>query len=296
VVGAQKPIRRISLLGGDVDLITRDGVMAWVAQAVGDQRKAIIANQNLHSLYLMRREPNMASFYALADVIEIDSMPLVYWGRLLGFPSSRRNRCTYLDWRDDFWRLAAAGCWRVYCLGAPQGVAQLAARRLMREWPGVEIRTHHGYFDRSLGSQSDAVLEDINGFEPDVLLVGMGMPVQETWIARNFDALRSGVVLSVGAAFDYEAGLQKAAPRIWGALCLEWLYRLAHQPRRLARRYLVEPWSLIGPALGDLWGRVAKPQPRRYARVATHADDARPLDLQAEPEGAAPDTHLERAA
>jgi N-acetylglucosaminyldiphosphoundecaprenol N-acetyl-beta-D-mannosaminyltransferase len=252
VVGARKPFRRVSLLGGDVDLITREGVMVWVDQAVREKRKAIVANQNLHSLYLMRREPDMAAFYALADIVEIDSMPLVYWGRLLGFPASRANRCTYLDWRDEFWRRAAAGRWRIYCLGAPKGVAQLAARRLMREWPGVEIRAHHGYFDHAPGPQTQAVLDDINRFEPDVLLVGMGMPVQETWIARNFDALSSGVVLSVGAAFDYEAGLQKAAPRILGALCLEWLYRLLHQPRRLARRYLVEPWSLIGPALTDL--------------------------------------------
>jgi N-acetylglucosaminyldiphosphoundecaprenol N-acetyl-beta-D-mannosaminyltransferase len=266
-VGAQKPVRRIRLLGGEVDLVTRKGVMAWLAQMVGDKRKALVANQNLHSLYLMRRDPGMSAFYALADVIEIDSMPLVYWGRLLGFPTSRANRCTYLDWRDEFWRQAAAGRWRIYCLGAPRGVAELAARQLMREWPGVEIRAHHGYFDHSPGPQTVAVLNDINCFRPDVLLVGMGMPIQETWIARNFDALQSGIVLSVGAAFDYEAGLQKAAPRFLGALCLEWLYRLAHQPRRLSRRYLVEPWSLIGPALRDL--RLTR------ARAGTRASPAR---------------------
>lgn len=271
MVGLQEPVRRIRLLDADMDLITREGVMACVADMVRDKRKAIVANQNLHSLYLARRDSDMSTFYRLADVIEIDSMPLVYWGRLLGFAASRANRCTYLDWRDDFWRLAAAGRWRVYCLGAPPGVALRAAHRLMFEWPGVEIRAHHGYFDHSPGAETQAVVSDINSFRPDVLLVGMGMPIQETWIARNFDALQSGVVLSVGAAFDYEAGLQKAAPRLLGALCLEWLYRLVHQPRRLSRRYLVEPWSLIGPAFKDMRRARAKAQPPRYASVGRMA-------------------------
>lgn len=293
MLGVQEPVRRVRLLGGEMDLITRDGVMDWVADTVAARRKAIVANQNLHSLYLMRRDPDMAAFYALADVIEIDSMPLVFWGRVLGLPSSRANRCTYLDWRDQFWRQAAAARWRVYCLGAARGVADLAARRLMRAWPGVEIRAHDGYFDHAPGPETAAVVADINRFRPDILLVGMGMPIQETWIARNYADLEMGVVLSVGAAFDYEAGLQKAAPRIWGALCLEWLYRLAHQPRRLAGRYLVEPWSLIGPALDDLSRGRAVTQPRKAARVPAGA--ALPV-VEPAPEPAPLETRFERAA
>jgi N-acetylglucosaminyldiphosphoundecaprenol N-acetyl-beta-D-mannosaminyltransferase len=258
VLEARHTKRRINLLGGDVDLVTRDGVIEVLHHFVDRNHKAIVANQNLHSLYLSRRDPSMAKFYAMADLIEIDSMPLVYWARLLGFPASQRNRCTYLDWRDQFWQAASAGRWRVFLLGGADGVAPRAADRLGREWAGVTFATHHGYFDHSTGSAGTlAVLDEINAFQPDILLVGMGMPIQETWIARNFTTLQQGVVLSVGAAFDYEAGLQKAAPRFLGAVCLEWLYRLAHQPRRLARRYLVEPWSLMGAAFADV---------RRYSR------------------------------
>jgi len=260
-------IRRISLLGAEVDLITREGVIQRINELVASQRKAIIANQNLHSLYLMPRNADMAAFYEMADVIEIDSMPLVYWGRLLGFPTSRANRCTYLDWRDQFWRTAADRQWRVYCLGAPDGVAQVAADRLASKWRGVTFRAHHGYFDHAAGSlESQAVIDDINAFEPDVILVGMGMPIQEAWIGRNYAALASGVVLSVGAAFDYEAGLQPPAPRFLGALCLEWAYRLAHQPRRLFRRYMIEPWSLIAPAMRDIGRYALKATPKPVRR------------------------------
>ena len=78
------------------------------------------------------------------------------------------------------------------------------------------------------------------------------MPRQEAWIARNLAALPDCVILNVGAAFDYEAGVQRAAPRWMGRVGLEWLYRLAHDPRRLFRRYCVEPWSLAGPAARDV--------------------------------------------
>ena len=262
--------RRAKLLGADVDLVTREGVLAYVERVAEDGERAIVANHNLHSVYLTARDPQMAAFFGQADLIEIDSMPMVYWARLLGLPTTPANRCTYLDWRDGFWRMAAERRWRVFFLGAADGVAEEAARRLMAAWPGVEIAVHHGYFDRSPGSLENArVVEQINTFEPHVVMVGMGMPLQEQWVGANARDLRRGVILTVGAAFDYEAGIQGAAPRILGELCLEWLYRLVRQPRRLAGRYLVEPWSLIGPAMADLQASGLGPSPAALWRAVT---------------------------
>jgi N-acetylglucosaminyldiphosphoundecaprenol N-acetyl-beta-D-mannosaminyltransferase len=244
---------RVELLGGAVDLVNQDGVMDFIADAVATGRKAIIGNQNLHSLYLCRKDPRMSAFFAAADLIEIDSMPLLFWGRVLGLDLSRAHRCTYLDWRDAFWRLASKRKWRVFCLGAAADANREAIVRLQREWPGVVLAGHDGYFDHSAGSRVNAaVVERINRFRPDILLVAMGMPLQEIWISENHDAIVSGVMLSVGAAFDYEAGAQRAAPRIYGDLGFEWLYRLAHEPRRLFYRYMIEPWSLVGLAARDL--------------------------------------------
>jgi N-acetylglucosaminyldiphosphoundecaprenol N-acetyl-beta-D-mannosaminyltransferase len=246
-------VRRAKLLGENVDLVTREGVMEFIACAAEAGRKAVVGNHNLHSIYLARKDRTMAAFFAMADLIEIDSMPMVHWARVLGLPSSAANRCTYLDWRDDFWKLAAERRWRVFFLGAADGVAEEAARRLEREWPGVQIATHNGYFDRTpQGEANQAVIEAINGFEPHVIMVGMGMPIQELWVSQNAHAIERGVILTVGAAFDYEAGEQGAAPRVLGDFCIEWLYRLILDPRRLSRRYLIEPWSLAGALVGDL--------------------------------------------
>ncbi len=254
-----EPPRRIALLGAQMDLVTPDEVLARITEAASGGVRALIVNHNLHSLCLIRRTPAMAALYARADLIQIDSKPAILWGRLLGLPVSGAHRSTYLDWREAFWRRADRHGWRVFYLGGAPGVAEAAAARLSARWPGARIAVRHGYFDPAPGSaEAAAVLAEIEAFAPQVLMVGMGMPLQEAWIADHYGALPACAVLPVGAAFDYEAGVQTAAPRIWGRLGLEWLFRLAHDPRRLFHRYLIEPWALAGPALGDLKRRLGR--------------------------------------
>jgi N-acetylglucosaminyldiphosphoundecaprenol N-acetyl-beta-D-mannosaminyltransferase len=251
---------RVRLLGEPVDLVTAPEVMDFIADRASRGAKAIVANHNLHSLALLRRRPSLRAFFDMADVVEIDSVPLVLWGKLIGEPVTRAHRCTYLDWRDDFWERADRNGWRVFYLGGAPGVAAEAAARIRGRRPGATIAVHDGFFDRRRGSPGNrAVVAEINAFRPDVLLVGMGMPIQEDWIADNYAALERGVVLSVGAAFDYEAGVQPAAPRRLGRLGLEWLFRFATQPRRLFVRYFVEPWTLAAPAFADVRGALARP-------------------------------------
>jgi N-acetylglucosaminyldiphosphoundecaprenol N-acetyl-beta-D-mannosaminyltransferase len=250
-------------MGQPVDLVTCDEVMRFLARKVMGGRKSVIANHNSHSLYLIDRHPEMRALYDKVDLIEVDSMPLILWGKLMGEPISRGHRCTYLCWRDLFWKLADQNRWRVFYLGGEPGVAETAAERLRAISPGAEIRVRDGYFDMSPGSaENTRIVEDINAFKPHVLFVGMGMPRQEIWLERNYDALPPAVLLPVGAAFDYEAGVQKAAPRWTGRIGLEWAFRFANNPTRLFRRYFIEPWSLIPAAARDVSRRIA-PRPVR---------------------------------
>ena len=259
---------RIRLLGEPIDLVRREELMDQLEQWVGAGQTRIVANHNLHSLYLIRREPEMRAMYDRADLIELDSTPLVHFARLLGLGTRSFHRCTYLDWREHFWSLANRNRWRVMYVGGACGVAETAARRLAALYPGVVIGTRDGYFDANPGSAGNAAtLAAVRAFQPDVLMVGMGMPRQEAWIARNHAALPPAVILPVGAAFDYEAGVQRAAPRWMGRIGLEWLFRLVVDPRRLFVRYCVEPWFLIGPAVDDI--RAV----RRRAAVKAAQDD-----------------------
>ena len=250
--GSLQP-RRVRLLGGEVDLVMPRDVLRAIDGAATRPGTTLIANHNAHSLFLQRRSAQLRAFFQSADLVQIDSRPLIAWGRLLGLPLTATMRSTYLDWRSDFWKLAEARRWRVFYLGGAPGVAEEAVRRLRERHPRATIAARHGYFDHAPDSaENRAALDEIARFDPDVLMLGMGMPLQELWALENRAAVRRGVILTVGAAFDYEAGVQKTPPRWTGRLGVEWLARLIDQPGRLGFRYLVEPWWLVGPALGDI--------------------------------------------
>ena len=247
--------RRIRLLGGDVDVMTRDDLLDFIARRVADGRPAVVANHNLHSLHLWRRTPEMAALYARADRIEIDSTPLVAWGRLMGEAVSRDNRLTYLDWREAFWSRAAREGWRVFHLGCAPGVGDAAVGAIQARHPGVSLTSRHGFFDVE-GAENETVLAQIAEAAPDILLVGMGMPRQEAWIEANRARLPPCVVMPVGGALAYEAGATATPPRWTGRLGLEWLWRFGTEPGRLFHRYFVEPWALTPQAALDLRRRL----------------------------------------
>jgi N-acetylglucosaminyldiphosphoundecaprenol N-acetyl-beta-D-mannosaminyltransferase len=244
-------IDRVNMLGVTVDLLTMQALTDLTARAIAEGRRVLIANHNLHSVYLYHRSAEMRAFYQRAEHIHMDGMPLVYWARLMGFPAGRQHRTTYVDWLEPLMSVAVRNGWRVFYLGGRPGVAETAAQKLRAAHPGLQIATHHGYFETS-GTPNALVLAEILRFQPHLLMVGMGMPRQETWILKNLDALPACVILPAGACFDYVAGAIPTPDRRLAAVGLEWLARLLAEPDRLWRRYLLEPWALLPLFLADL--------------------------------------------
>jgi len=261
---ARRIEERVRLMGAEMDLVRAEEVMHLVEARIAAGQKTLIANHNLHSLHLIRRDETMQRFFDLADLIEVDSTPLLAWARLVGQPGRTFHRCTYLDWREHFWSLAERRGWKVFYLGGAPGVAERAIAALKGRWPKLNLSAHHGYFK---DHEAVAVENAIVRYAPDVLFVGMGMPRQEHWIEQAWDRLPPCSIFSLGAAFDYEAGVQRAAPRWAGRLGVEWLFRLAYDPGRLARRYLVEPWFLIDLALADLKAVRMRKRTERQAKT-----------------------------
>lgn len=247
--------RRIRLLGGEMDVMTRADLLDFISDRIRHGRPALIVNHNLHSLRLWRRVPAMAALYVRAERIEIDSTPLIAWARLMGEPLTRANRLTYLDWREAFWARAAAEGWRVFHLGCAPGVGEAALKVIADRHRDVHLETRHGFFDVD-GPDNDAILGALTAHAPDVLFVGMGMPRQEAWIEANRDRLPPCVVMPVGGALAYEAGVVATPPRWTGWLGVEWLWRFATEPRRLFHRYFIEPWALAPQAASDVKRRI----------------------------------------
>jgi N-acetylglucosaminyldiphosphoundecaprenol N-acetyl-beta-D-mannosaminyltransferase len=250
-----------NLLGVRVDALTEDGLSALIREAAAEGRRYLVANHNLHSLYLYHHDPVFRKLYDRADYIHVDGMPLVWAGRLLGYGLTRENRLTSVDWLPHVLGNCAEEGLRVFFLGSRPGVPEKAAARFLEVAPGLQIQTHHGYFDATPGSpENERILGEINGYRPHALMVGMGMPRQERWILENLDRLGANTVWNLGAFMDYAAGAVPTPPRWMARLGFEWLARLTAEPQRLWRRYLLEPPFAIGLLAGDLVHRYG---PRR---------------------------------
>lgn len=239
----------LSILSVTVHPYSIDVIIQIIATAINNQKRWIIANHNLHSIYLSQHDQKMREFYKKAYITHIDGMSLIYWGRILGYTLRRDQRVTYVDLIHPLVATAAREGWRIYYLGGRPNVAALAAAKLQRQYPRLQIAVHHGYFQFE---ESFEVLQNITMFKPHILMVGMGMPRQEHWIIDHIDNLTANAILTAGACFDYIAGAIPTPPRWMGKIGLEWFYRLLSEPRRLGKRYLVEPWTLLPLAIRDL--------------------------------------------
>jgi len=237
---------RYHFLGIDVQPLTIDDLNAIVDESVRADEQRIIANHNLHSVYLYHRVPEMRRFYCRASVAHVDGMSLVYLAQLLGLPFDARHRVTYVDWVGPLLQMANENAWRVFYVGSKPGTLKVGAECIRQTHPDVELATHHGYFDADPDSaENRRVVEAVNAFAPHVLMVGMGMPRQEKWIVDNLDQLRANAILQAGACIDYVAGDAPTPPRWMGPLGLEWLYRFFQEPRRLWYRHFIEPIPVL---------------------------------------------------
>lgn len=229
------PADRVNVLGVGVDPLTVGDLQAEVGRLVRGGRGGLVLNVNAHCLNLCYADPALRGFFNAADVVFCDGAGVMLAARLLG----RRipERITYADWAWQLADFAEARNLSLYFLGARPGVAQAAARRLKQRYPGLNIvGVHHGYFDRS---ENEALVQKINAAAPDILLVGLGMPLQEYWLMENRHRLDASVALTGGAVFDYVSGRLVRGPRLLVSSGFEWLVRLLIDPRRLWRRYLV---------------------------------------------------------
>jgi N-acetylglucosaminyldiphosphoundecaprenol N-acetyl-beta-D-mannosaminyltransferase len=243
----------IEFLGLTVQPKSMAELSQLVDQGIREGHKWIIANHNLHSLYLLHRHAKLRDFYSQVHWTYLDGMSLIALGRLYGHPLKRDQRVTNADWTMPLMELAARRGWRVFNLGSPRHVAEEAACRLRQLFPALQIEVHDGFFDTQQGSaENEELIKRINAYRPDLLLVGMGMPRQEFWTQENFARLDVRVVLSSnGAAFDYLAGAVPMPPRWSGRMGLEWMFRFLYEPRRLFSRYFLEPWYVLLVLLTD---------------------------------------------
>jgi N-acetylglucosaminyldiphosphoundecaprenol N-acetyl-beta-D-mannosaminyltransferase len=243
-------------LGRPAELIRR--ITGWVGSGRPARRVMYL---NAHVLNQSRANPALREALEQADLVYCDGYGVRLAAKALD--AEIPHRMTGADWIYGLAALCELAGQSVYLLGAEPGVTAEAARRLGRWYPRLQIAgTHHGYFD--IGSaHDDRVVEDINARRPDIVLVGMGTPKQELWVAQNAARLETDVVWTVGALFDYVSGRVPRAPRWLADNGLEWIFRLAIEPQRMWRRYLLGNPVFISRVMAQARARHAAAPPQR---------------------------------
>ena len=194
-----------------------------------------VAFVNAHCANVMARDPAYAAALQTADRVLPDGIGVEQAARVNGMEIAANLNGT--DFVPLLLRAAAERGRSVFLFGGAAGVAADAADRLARDIPGLRIAGHRDGFDGA--ADTDAAVAAINASGADILLVAMGVPAQDIWLDRNADRLRPVLTLGVGALFDFLAGRVARAPAPVRKARMEWLWRLAQEPRRLASRYLL---------------------------------------------------------
>jgi N-acetylglucosaminyldiphosphoundecaprenol N-acetyl-beta-D-mannosaminyltransferase len=240
----QLPSRHLSLAGIPIDAITREDLLRILDSAKNERSKLLILNHNLHSLYLYLTVPDFRALYSQAKWIYIDGMPVVWFGKLAGLSLLSEHRITFLDCFDAILMHAQSHGWKIFYLGSSAEVLSEGLAVLRARYPKLVITGRNGYISDP-GAENDEVISQINDFKADVLFVGMGMPLQERWLAKNLSRVEASSVLTSGATMDYITGHTYKPPAWAGPLGLYGVFRLFHDPHRLWKRYLLEPIYLV---------------------------------------------------
>lgn len=269
--------RSVNICGVMVDLVSLEDMLREIEARVRQRVPGYIITPNVDHVCLCRRNPEFEQAYRGAFLSVPDGMPLIWSGRLLGTPLVER-----LSGNDIIYsisEMAAREGFSVYFLGAAEGVAQEAARRLKELYPDLKVAgTHsppHG-FERS-SEENAEVLERLRVTDPDICFVAVGSPKQEIWMRQNCAESRIPVMIGVGAALDFTSGNKRRAPRAMQRMGLEWFWRLCSEPRRLWRRYLVDD-ALFFVLLGRQFVSRLMPGRRAAAGAAASGGGADGMD------------------
>jgi N-acetylglucosaminyldiphosphoundecaprenol N-acetyl-beta-D-mannosaminyltransferase len=228
----------VPVLGVPLALTDYDRMLDWLEQTVSNRERGYVCVANVHTVMASAEDSELRAAVLGSSINVPDGQPLVWAMNALGHSLTGRVYGPELMARACE-RATHAGL-RFYLYGGRnQGALVQLALNLRRRYPGVKIVGGYSPPHRLLSAgEQAAVIDEINRSGADVVWVGIGVPKQEKWMAKMRPALDAPVLVGVGAAFDFHAGLVPQAPQWMQEAGLEWAFRLAHEPRRLWRRYL----------------------------------------------------------
>ena len=247
------PFRSTKLLGTRIDALSWEQAVGRIVRWAQASASKMVCLCNVHSLVTASRDTELAAALGGSDMNSPDGAPLAWLMRRRGWPEQQR-----MSGPDLMWKLLAEAerlQLPVFLLGGAPATLDKLMLSLGSAFPALPIAGSLSPPFRELGDDENARIADtINASGARIVLVGLGCPKQEKWMAAQRGRINA-VMLGVGAAFDYHAGTTLRAPIAWQRAGFEWLYRLAQEPARLARRYLVTNTLFLLALPRELWRR-----------------------------------------
>lgn len=239
---------RTKLLNIEVDNLTMEESLNAIDLLVKANKCSYVVTPNVDHIIQLETDIELQDVYNNADLILTDGKPLVWLSRFLKMPI--KEKVSGSDLFPLLCEMTARKGYRMYFLGAAEGVAAKAAINLKRKYQGLQVV---GVYSPPFGFEKDEreinkIIEMIREAKPQILIVGLGCPKQEKFIFKYSKELNVPISFALGASLDFEAGNIKRAPRWMCNSGLEWLYRLIQEPKRMFRRYIINDMKIFGLA------------------------------------------------
>lgn len=236
-------LQHCEILKTNINVTNMSDTIKYIGGHLDDLRGKYICVSNVHTTVMSYENEEYRKIQNSAAMALPDGAPLSSYSRRRGYKQAQR--VTGPDLMLELFAVSREKGYRHYFYGATEETLQSMRKVIERDYPGMEIAGMYAPPFRTLTPQEDAeIVEKINNSRPDFIWVGLGAPKQEEWMYQHMGQLQ-GVLIGVGAGFDYLAGYIKRAPHWMQKMSLEWLYRLLQDPRRLWRRYFTSNVKFI---------------------------------------------------
>lgn len=232
------PVAWINLLGVRVSAVNMTSAVGSILTAISNGRKGYVCLRDVHGVVRCQNNEQLQAAHNRAFLVTPDGMPLVWALKAAGHRTA--DRVYGPDLMLELFDKGRSAGIRHFLYGTTPEVLEKLAARLSAAYPGAQIvGTYAPPFRALTEDETEEVASAINATKADIVWVGLSTPKQELWMSEMRPALDAGMLIGVGAAFDFHAGVKKQAPRIIQRSGFEWLFRLASEPRRLFGRYAV---------------------------------------------------------